>query len=152
MVFKLVSTQKYWDVVGDDILNIVLDFHNGVKSISAINQTFITLILKVKRPESMSQFRPISLCNSFYKIISKTLANRMKFPEIISQNQSVFVKGRQISDNIIAHEILRFLRVGKSKDNFLVIKIDMNKAYDRVKWPMVTAMMKKVGFNEKLRN
>lgn len=127
-----------------------MDFFNLHTSLEFLNQTFITLIPKVKNPEYILQFRPISLCNVTYKIISKTMANRLKivFSEIISSNQSVFVKGRLISDNIIiAHEILRFLKVGKSRTHYMALKIDMSKAYDRVEWPMVISMMQRVGFN-----
>lgn len=99
----------------------------------------------------MSEFRPISLYNS-YKIIAKSMINRMKafFPEIISPHQSAFVKGFQITDNIIiAHKMLRFLKRDKSSNHHMAIKIDMSKAYDRVEWDMIISMMKRVGFNQK---
>lgn len=98
----------------------------------------------------VSQFKPINLCNAIYKIISKTMVNRMKivFPKIIFPNQNVFVKGKLISDKILnAHDILRFIRVGKSRSHHIALKIDMSKAYDRVEWLMVISMMQRVGFN-----
>lgn len=99
----------------------------------------------------MVDFRPISLCNAFYKIISKTLANRLKvvFPDIISPRQSAFVKDRQISDNIlIAHEVICFLKKEKSCNHHMAIKLDMSKAYDRVELNMISTMMEKIGLNQ----
>lgn len=78
------------------------------------------------------------------------MANIMKvvFPKIISPNQSAFIKGHLISDNIfMAYEILRFLRVGKSRSHLLALKIEISKAYNRVEWKMVIDMMQRVGFN-----
>lgn len=49
----------------------------------------------------------------------------------------------------MTHKILRFLRVGKSKAHHFDLKIDMSKAYDRVEWKLVIAMMKKIGFSSK---
>ena len=78
--------QKIWNIVGNDVVNAVLYFLNNGVMLPDLNHTNIVLILKVKNPKKMSKYRPISLCNVVYKIISKVLANRLKqvLPDIIS--------------------------------------------------------------------
>ena len=95
--------QKHWNVCGVEVTKALLRILRGEDSPEGINRTFIVLIPKVASPMELGQFRPISLCNVIYKIASKVLANRLKeiLPEIISEEQSAFVPGRQITDNII---------------------------------------------------
>ena len=101
-----------------------------------LNHTNIVLILKVKNLEKMFEYRPISLCNVIYKIISNVLANRLKqvFLDIISLTQSAFVPGRLITDNVImAYEALHSMHARKKgKTCSLALKLDVRKAYDRV--------------------
>ena len=95
--------QKYWDVVGYDVVNCVLGALNSGLLPCSLNETFICLIPKVASPHKISEFRPISLCNVVYKIISKVLANRLKkiLKEVIDESQSAFVLGRSITDNVL---------------------------------------------------
>ena len=115
-----------------------------------LNQTNICLIPKTERPTSMTEFRLISLCNVGYKIISKILSSRLKriLPSIISETQSAFVSGLLITDNIfVRKEKLHALKTNQScKDKFVAIKTDMNKAYDRVEWSFMEALLLKFGF------
>lgn len=79
----------------------------------ALNFTYIALIPKINMPKTATHYRPISLCNVMYKIISKILANRLKQvqPTVISSNQRAFIPVRLITDNImIAYEILHTMK------------------------------------------
>ncbi|XP_071933546.1 uncharacterized protein [Coffea arabica] len=110
-------------------------FHSG-HLLQAINETIITLIPKVESPISVSQYRPISLCNVMYRIISKILVNRLKsfLHHCISSNQSAFIPDRQIIDNIVVtHESIHCLNHRRTGSNeFMTLKLDMAKTYDRV--------------------
>jgi hypothetical protein len=129
----------------------VLRVLRGEDNMEEINQIFIVLIPKVANPEELGQFRPISLCNMIYKIGSKVAANRFKvcLPEIISEEQSAFVPGRLIMDNIItAYECLHFMKKNRAKKNrFCALKLDMRKAYDRLEWSYLETVMIKLGFH-----
>jgi hypothetical protein len=137
--------QRNWDICGDDLTRIVLRVINGNEIPTKINGTFIVLIPKVQNPVSLNQFRPISLCNVIYKIISKALANQMKLVllNIFFEEQSTFVPGRMITDNVlVAYECLHFMRKNRSKANtHYALKLDMTKAYDRVEWNYLEATM-----------
>lgn len=86
--------QAYWDVVGSVISDSTKEFVDSGVLLKDMNKTHIVLIPKVSHPDHISQFRPISLCNFSYKILSKLLANRLKpfLPDLISFNQAAFVQ------------------------------------------------------------
>lgn len=143
--------QRFWSTIGTDICTMVRNFYETGEFDERLNQTNICLIPKTDRPATMTEFRPISLCNVGYKIISKILSTRLKriLPELISETQSAFVAKRLITDNIlVAQEMFHALRTNPScKEKFIAVKTDMSKAYDRVEWSFMEALMLKFGFD-----
>ena len=139
-------------IVGINVSNLVLNVLNYGMCISEINRTNTAFVPKNKNPQRMIDFRPISLCNVVYKLISKTLANRLKavLPFIISEKQSAFVANRLIIDNVfVAYEIKHYLKHKRGgNDSFMAAKLDISKAFDRIEWCFIEMVMRKMVFNE----
>lgn len=120
---------------------------------SHLNESIICLIPKGEQPDSLSKFRPISLCNVLLKVVSKVLANRLKavLPTLTGQFQSSFISGRSTTDNIIvAQEMVHSLGKRKGKDGGFVLKLDLEKAFDRVDWGFLAEVLQVTGFNSTL--
>ena len=143
--------QKYWHVVGGDVTEAVLSVLNLGHVLTKMNFTHILLILKKKDHQAMPDYRPISLSNVVSRMVSKVLANKVKgiLPNIISNAQSAFVLDRLITDNTaVAYEMLHRLRNKRQwKVGHMVIKLDINKAYDQVEWEFLRNIMLKIGFS-----
>ncbi|VVA40654.1 PREDICTED: reverse mRNAase, partial [Prunus dulcis] len=109
-----------------------------------LNSTLVTLVPKITNPQSMLQFRPISLCNTLYKVVSKIIVGRLRplMCKLVSPNQVSFVPGRQISDNIfIAQEVLHRFYRARGKTGYIAWKIDLSKAYDKLRWSFIEVIM-----------
>ncbi|GJX96968.1 peptidase C48, SUMO/sentrin/Ubl1 [Tanacetum coccineum] len=127
--------KKAWVTIKKDFCNAIKEFFRTGKLLGEVNATLITLVPKVQTPINVTDFRPIACCNVVYKCISKILTNRIKpvLNKLVDQNQSAFLPGRAIIDNILlTQELLR----GYNNNNGpkrCSLKIDMQKAYDTMK-------------------
>lgn len=119
---------------------------------SSVNDTTIAIILKFDNPRGMKDLRPISLCNVVFKFLflSEVLAKRLKnvLDKCVSEEQSAFVSG-SINDNVlVVSEILHAMKCKRrGKQGDVALKIDISKAYDRIDWDYVKAMLSKLGFH-----
>ena len=95
--------QKHWKSVSKGVLPTYLHILNEGGNIASLNHTYIALIPKVEKPRNVIEFRAISLCNVIYRIIVKTIANKLKYMlhDIISQTQSTFIPNKLITDNVV---------------------------------------------------
>lgn len=122
--------------MGSDFTQAVKYFFSSSRLTKGINFTALAFIPKCSNPNSMVDFRPISCCNTVYKCIAKILSNRLKdvLPSIVDKAQSTFVRGRNISDNILlTQELFKGYHrsFGPSR---CALKIDLKKAFDTVRW------------------
>jgi hypothetical protein len=117
---------------------------------SQINQTFIALIPKKIQPTVPQDFRPISLYNVIYKIIAKSLADRLK-PHLlnyIDHSQAAFIKNRHISSNIIiTQEIIHSFNLKTWKQQAFLLKLDLAKAFDKLEWNFIAAALRRLGLH-----
>ncbi|PKI36129.1 hypothetical protein CRG98_043481 [Punica granatum] len=117
--------KHYGEIVKPLICSAVKSFFNSGFMLKEWNNTFISLIPKCQGASIFKDFRPISLCNVCYKIISKIIANRLKplLDRIISPNQTAFVEGRWINENgLLAQEILHTMRKTKARRGWIGMK------------------------------
>ena len=100
----------------------------------------MVLILKMAGPESLGNYRPISLCNIVYKIVTKILVARIRpfLDKLVSPLQSAFVLGRRSVDNaIVVQEIIHTISNKKGRVGYMAIKVDLEKAYDKIEWSFI---------------
>jgi hypothetical protein len=143
--------KKYWGMVGNDVIRAVTNFFISGRLLREVNNTFLVLIPKVQNPTSVNHFRPISLCNVVYKIIAKILVSRLRplLHKLISPCQSAFIPGRWVAENeVIVQELLHSFKQRKVKGGMMAIKLDLQKAYDRVNWSFLQTVLRNFGFKE----
>ena len=145
--FQPVFYQKFWAVVQPNVTQLVKDVLMGHDFPDGLNNAFLVLIPKSEVPSRPNQFRSIGLCNIVYKLVTKVIVNRLKpiLPQLISPTQCSFVPRRQITDNvIIVQEMLHSMRAKQGKRGYMMVKIDFEKAYDRLRWKFIRESLMKL--------
>lgn len=153
MDFSIHFYRICWELIKPDLLRMIRGFMRKAKVGGEINSTFLTLIPKEENLGSFDRYRPISLCNSSYKIVAKLLANRIKplLQKLISPAQGGFVKGRHILDNVI--QVQEALHSSHSrKEQGMFIKLDMCNAFDRVNCSFLYRVLSSFGFTQDFIN
>ncbi|KAJ9566561.1 hypothetical protein OSB04_002527 [Centaurea solstitialis] len=151
--FTLAFYKSHWLTIKDDLFRAVKFFEVTGSFDRGCNASFIALIPKKQSPLSLQDYRPISLLNSFYKVISKILANRLKdfIGDVIGSEQTAYIKNKSILDGpLIVSEIISWIK--NSNRSALVFKIDFEKAFDTVNWAFLDEVMMQMNFGHKWRS
>ena len=142
--------QVFWETIKDDLLAMFVDFHNEKLPLHSLNFGIITLLPKKTEATQIQQYRPICLLNVSFKIFTKVACNRLSqiANNIMRPTQSAFMPNRYILEGVvILHETLHELQ--RNKANGVILKIDFEKAYDKVNWKFLQQTLRMKGFPDK---
>lgn len=144
--------KEMWSTLKNDIMRFFVEFHQFGRIVRGGNASFVTLIPKKSNPQQIKDFRPISLIGCTYKILAKVLAKRLAkvVGKVISENQSAFVREKQILDSaLILNEIVDLMI--RERNECMIFKVDFEKAYDTVLWDYLDEILEKMNFCIKWR-
>jgi len=122
--------QRFWLVVGRLVIDEVQKVFVERKVPNYLNKTHITLIPKIQGLETLGNYRPVSLCNIVYKIVTKVIVARLRLhlDKLISPVQAAFVPGRKGLDNaIIVQEVIHSITKKRGEVGYMALKIDLEK-------------------------
>jgi hypothetical protein len=145
--------KKCWPIIAHDFYKLCEDLFEGELCLQSINSPYITLVPKTNSPTRVGDYRPISLLNSSIKLLTKLLAERLQrvILRLIHKNQYGFIKSRSIHDCLAwAFEYLHICKA--SKKGLVIIKLDFEKAFDRIEHQATLEILKHKGFVQKWIN
>jgi hypothetical protein len=123
-----------WPIIKTDIMAAISAvWSRKMSNFEVLNSAYITLLPKKDDATNIREYRPISLVHSLAKLITKLLANSLagRLDQMITPNQSAFIKGRFILDNfMLVQHTTRFLY--QQKQPRILLKLDITKAFDSV--------------------
>ncbi|XP_065632987.1 uncharacterized protein LOC112028379 [Quercus suber] len=141
--------QRFWLIVGNLVKTVVKSIFSTRVMPEYLNKNLITLIPKCKSLESLNNYRPISLCNTVYKFVTKIIVGSIRhlLPSLVFSLQIAFVPGRKRVDNaIIVQEIVHSMSRRKGRIGLMAIKINLEKEYDHLEWSFIRDMLKLFNF------
>lgn len=139
-------SKKLWHILGSKVINLCPKIFDTKIIPRDINKTYMCLIPKFNNANNLKNLRPISLCNTIYKVVTKVMSKRIKLylNHLINIQQACFLKDRWASDNaIIIREVLKKFNSTKGKEK-LILKLDLEKAFDKLEWPYIYRTLKKI--------
>jgi retron-type reverse transcriptase len=146
--FSMAFFHSCWDIIKADLMEVIKAFSElSTQNFHILNTANMVLLPKKDGADAITDFRPISLIHGIPKIIAKAMARRLgpKMNEIVSRSQSAFIKSRTIHDNFMyVRNTARKLH--RSKTPALLIKLDIAKAFDSVRWEYLLDLLQRLGF------
>ena len=145
--------QRFWMIVGGSVVEEVKKCFETKKVPESLNKTNVALIPKIHGPKTIGNYHPISLCNTVYKIITKIIVARIRLllDKLVSPIQSAFVPGREGVDNaIIVQELIHTISRKRGGVGYLAIKVDLEKAYDKLEWSFIRETLVKANLPKEL--
>jgi hypothetical protein len=142
--------QRFWEVIKYDLMALFKEFYECTLPIFHLNYGVIMFLPKQKESTNIKQFRSICLLNVSFKIFTKVVVRRLAkvVEKIVSISQTAFMSERNIMEGtIILHETLHELH--RKKLSGVILKLDFEKAYDKVNWGFLQQTLRMKGFSEK---
>jgi hypothetical protein len=148
--FNGLFIKKCWHIIKEDVYQLWFDFLDERIYLEAIHSSFITLVPKVNNPSTVDDFRPISLINSIFEIITKLLGDRLQsiIIPLVHKNQYGFIKTRTIQ-YCLGRAFEYIHQCQQSKKEIVIIKLEITKVFDMIEHFAIIQMMHQLGFNDK---
>jgi hypothetical protein len=143
--------QTFWAELADDLVELFnTNFSSGTMTTSQ-RESLLRLLFKKDRRNLLTNWRPISLLNTDYKILFTLLASRLRptLAEVIREDQTCSIPGRTIFDSVIQLRDIAHKATVKNL-NLIMISLDQEKAIDRVNRNFLIKIMKKMNYGPTL--
>jgi hypothetical protein len=137
---------KFWDEIGLEFTTMITNSILYNRLPPGMTKGLVVLLHKGAERDILSNYKPITLLNTSYKFFAKAIQLRIQamMVDLISEDQSAFLPGRYILDNVLCqHELVEWAK--ESHQDLVLLKLDFRKAYESVSWSFLFEVMGRMG-------